>query len=512
MTAIAVVATVLWPLAAFFAGGADLSAWAAAPYLRTLALSLLVALGAFALGLPAAWALAAGGRLSGLLRALAVAVLLVPPYLAASAWLGLAWRAGLVELAQDAMALLPETSQNFMGGGNLFCAALVMAMSLWPCVALPAAAALAELGRSEREAALLARGRRGPLRAVELPAALPAAAAGAVLACALCWAEVGAPDLFVLDTAARDVLRGFERSHDYSMAAGRALPFLPLAALAAAFLAWLWSRPRSAELPRAQLAPLPGAPRAALWTAAVLTLSLGAVLAGLAANARSMAMVGPALAGAPAMLGRTLLLAFLSSVTALLLGGALVWALAASGSRWPLAVALAALSLGLIVPGTLWGLGCKRVCEAAAGTGVAGDALAAFLDSPAALIWAGAARAAFASAAIVAWGLRRVDPQLFEAARTAGLGLWSRALLAAGLLRRQLAAALLVGVALAIGEIGASVMIVPPGWCTLSVWVFNAMHYGHGEATAALALVAGAGAVLFGLAAAAAAGRKHEVK
>ena len=84
LAALAVLALVLGPLAAFFLGGADPGSLAAAPYVRTLLLAGLAALGALVLGLPAGWALAGSGKGARWLVAGSLAVLLVPPYLAAS--------------------------------------------------------------------------------------------------------------------------------------------------------------------------------------------------------------------------------------------------------------------------------------------------------------------------------------------------------------------------------------------------------------------------------------------
>jgi ABC-type Fe3+ transport system permease subunit len=499
----AAAAAALWPLAVFFLGPADLRSLAAGPYGRSLLLAGLAAAGALLLGLPAAWALAGSGPAGRGLRAGAVAVLLIPPYLAASAWMGLAWRLGLLALVERVLAFQPERSGDCLG-----LAALVLAGSLWPCVALPAAASLAALGREGREAALLARGRWGCLRAVELPAALPAALVGAGLALALALAEIGAPDIFMVSTAARDILLGFERTQGYAAAAGRALPLLAGALGLAGGLALVISRRGFAELARARFGETP-APRWAVgYSVALLAGTLGAVLAGLALNAGSAAAVAQAAREELPLVARSLLVALLAAGLAVLLAAPALPGPGRGGPGLRLALALGAFSLALVLPGALWGIGLLKARAALGGMGAPGAAGAELLYGPLALVWAGAARAVPGVAAVLAWGRLRVGAEQFEAGRTAGLGALGRLRLAAGLLRGPAAAALLLGVALALGDVGAAVLVSPPGWEPLAVRVFNAMHNGHGEVTAALALVTTAGAAGLGGLAAVLVGRR----
>jgi len=506
-----VLLVVLWPLAAFFCEPLSFeelqSDLIAAPYVRTVRLALLTAVGALVLGLPAAWALAGSGRLANWLRAGAFAVLLVPPYLAASAWLGFAWRLGLLTLDEKVLALLPGA--GFLGGGNLLVAAWVLSCALWPCVALPAAAALAAVGREGREAARLARGPWGCLRGVELPAALPAALIGAILAFALACAELGTTDLFMVGTAARDVLRGFESARDYSAAAGRSLPLLGLAVLLGLGLLIVGWRARFVELARARFSPAPAPRWARRYAAGLLGITLGGVLLGLLVNAGSLGALAKAVGDELELVLRSLFVALGAAALAVALGAVLLWALPSRGkcAGPALALSLGALSLTLLLPGSLWGMGMLATKRALA-MDPSVEAGLCLLEGPLTLFWAGAARAAVGAAAVLAWGRRGLSRELLESARLAGLSAPRRLWLLAGLMRWHLLAALLLGAALAFGELGAAIHVSPPGWEMLSLRVFNAMHNGHGHVTAALALVTTALAALFGALAALAARRK----
>jgi iron(III) transport system permease protein len=505
----AVLVALLWPLGVFFASSPDLGDLAAAPYGRSLSLGLLTATGTLLLGLPAAWALAGTGGASRWLRAAALAVLLIPPYLAASAWLGISGRCGFLALSEQALAFMPGASDAFMDGGNMLLCALVLVLALWPCVALPAAASLAALGRECREAALLARGRWACFRHVELPVALPAGIVGAIAAFALSLAELGAPDLFAFTTAARDILKGFEAHYDYSQAAGRALPLLGVAGALGVALVMLAGRYRLAELARTRHRGLPAPTWSSVYAALLSLLSLGAVLGGLALNAGSCGVILGAANQQLGLVARSLLVAGLAAVFAVLLCSVLLGVVRLKRGWVLYAGALGVLSLTLILPGTLWGLGLLRAREVLDSGGLLGRAASRFLDSPAVLVWAATARAMLGVGIVLGWGYRRLSPEMLEAGRTAGLSAARRWWLTAGLMRRYVIAALFLGTALALGELGATVMIAPPGWETLSVGVFKAMHSYHGDVTAALALITTAGAALFALIGAALAGRRQ---
>jgi ABC-type Fe3+ transport system permease subunit len=101
-----------------------------------------------------------------------------------------------------------------------------------------------------------------------------------------------------------------------------------------------------------------------------------------------------------------------------------------------------------------------------------------------------------ARAAYVAWRPLRdaVEPSQLEAAELAGWSrwrTWTRVELPA--LRPRLLAAGAVVFALSIGEIGASVLLAPPGRPPVVLSLFNLMHYGYDGTVAGLALALAAG-------------------
>jgi iron(III) transport system permease protein len=103
------------------------------------------------------------------------------------------------------------------------------------------------------------------------------------------------------------------------------------------------------------------------------------------------------------------------------------------------------------------------------------------------------------------YGLRSIPAEILDAAVLDGAGPLT-CLLRVALPQRVavIAAGWLVAMAVALGDLAASVLIVPPGVTTLAIRVFNLVHYGVEDRLAgiclftlvAMALVAGAAFLL----------------
>jgi iron(III) transport system permease protein len=103
-------------------------------------------------------------------------------------------------------------------------------------------------------------------------------------------------------------------------------------------------------------------------------------------------------------------------------------------------------------------------------------------------------------AILLAWHAARTVPQeMLDCAAVDGAGPVRRFGLAIGLLWPAWAAAWLVAMAVATGELAASILVVPPGVVTLPILIFNLIHYGVMDRVAAICLAL---VVLFAAAAA----------
>lgn len=98
---------------------------------------------------------------------------------------------------------------------------------------------------------------------------------------------------------------------------------------------------------------------------------------------------------------------------------------------------------------------------------------------------------------VLAAGFASVSDSLLDAARADGAGWWRRLLLVGLPLNLPMvAAAWLVVFALSVGELAATVLVMPPGTPTLTIRLFALLHYGIEDRVAAISLVLIAGVSL----------------
>jgi iron(III) transport system permease protein len=131
---------------------------------------------------------------------------------------------------------------------------------------------------------------------------------------------------------------------------------------------------------------------------------------------------------------------------------------------------------------------------------LAGLGLAVLWDPPGTLampVLAALTRGAPLASILLAAQRRRTEPRLLEAAHVFGRSRWHawRAVHLPLVGRGVLAAAGLV-FALSLGELGATLMVVPPGAQTLTLRVYTFLHAGASEEVAALCLLLGLLAVV----------------
>lgn len=174
----------------------------------SLALSVTVAIGCLALGVPAGWALARV-RLpaAGLWPVLAALPLAIPSYLTAFAWVS-----------------------TWPGLNGLWPLIAIMVLSCTPYVTLPVAAAFRLVDRRPADAArTLGRSPFGAFRATTLPQIAPAALAGALLAALYTLSDFGSPSLLRVQTLTWAVYSAFEGGLNRTLAAAIAFVLVLLA-------------------------------------------------------------------------------------------------------------------------------------------------------------------------------------------------------------------------------------------------------------------------------------------
>jgi iron(III) transport system permease protein len=151
---------------------------------------------------------------------------------------------------------------------------------------------------------------------------------------------------------------------------------------------------------------------------------------------------------------------------------------------------LLAIALCLTLPGPLLGLGIIRLLDRPPDSPL--SALAWLYDSNFAP-WLVQTLRALPIATLILWPALASIPQvMLDTAASDGAGWWGR-LLRIALPQRWLAviAAWLIALAVAVGELAATVLVMPPqrGATALSIQVFQLLHYGVDDRVAAICLV-----------------------
>lgn len=491
-------AALAWQSAVWLAGGGGgdlLSARRLELLVRSAGQALVVAAGATLLGTLAAlflwtWQAGRGQHFPSAVRWLIFLLAPLPPYIHALAWLALANAVGAAGAA----------------GRGVVMSAWVQVMAYLPLTTALALVGLESVESGLVEAARLARPDLCALSGVILPLAAPAILTGSGLCFLLSLTDYSVPSLFQVNTYPLEIFSEYSASSLPERAFVLAMPLLLISGLATLLLVGglrqtaTSSQARSGgaafELP-GWLTMLIGAALAA-WLA-----QLGAPLGVLLAQTGSWASFSQSVLEARSEIGFTLLTATAAGLLCLPLGLALSGELRRKGLRgwlgWFLVLA------PLAVPAPLVGIGLIAVWNRDLPVAVYGSAWMPVL--------AMLARFSALAALLALAQARRTDSRLFEAADIFQPGLlktWLEVrlpLLAPGLL----AAAGVVFV-LSAGELGATLIVAPPGQATLTMRIYNYLHYGASGTVAGLCLLMALASVGMGAAAALVFGRRRKVE
>jgi iron(III) transport system permease protein len=482
-------------------------------YLESIELALAVSAVATVLGWGSALFLWSGRRWArSHLVWLVVPLMALPPYVHALAWLSLS------DVAVASWTLFPFA---FRG----------RAAVLWVEVAAfaPLALGCAWLGLHSIDPELLEAGRvaRSDLQTllhVTLPLGAPALVAGAGIIFLLSLLDYSVPSLFDVPVYAMEIFSEFSASYSPERAFLLALPLL---VLAAAVVAAILQPVRTLALRQVRRgagkfsgAGEPGwhtsPPHWPAW--ATVAWALAATIVAFQALSPLVVMVwrgaeprqlASALAGTGGVVGYSLSSAFLAALLGVPLAAAAAHALGNATPREPgyrrwragpgKQVRTLVVLAPLAIPASLVGIGFILLQQQALqATGL--SRLLAIQTAGAAVAWAGAARFA-PLAALLFWAqLQRRDPLLLEAARVFQPSWWRRQvqvtlpLVAPGLL----AGAGLV-FALTMGELGATLMVIPPGRSTLTMRIYSYLHYGATATVTGLCLALAAAVLAAGL-------------
>jgi iron(III) transport system permease protein len=409
----------------------------------------------------------------------------LPPYVHALAWSAFAHGA---RLGLQAAGIAVATPSGWTA------AFWVESMAMLPLATALAGLALASIERPLLEAARTQRADDTVWWRIALPLAAPMLAAGTGVLFVLVLTDYSVPSLFGLTTYPLEVFAEFSASNDPIRALAVAVPALAVGAAVLVFLqaALRDAASRPARDDRPWHAPPQWSPPIALAQRLALALLAAActvLLASLLIEIGSPAHFVDTLVAARAEIGVSLRVAAGTALVCLPPAVAMAGALQRQGPRG--AAGWAWVTVPFAIPAPLQGVGLVALWNRPLGVELYG--------TEAMLVLAGAARFAPIAALLVLAQMRRVDPALVDAARLLRPGALRTLLsIRLPLLAPGLLAAFGATFALTLGELGASLIVTPPGSATLTLRIYNYLHFGALQDVAALCLVLVAVAALVG--------------
>jgi iron(III) transport system permease protein len=434
---------------------------------------------ATAIGAPLGLALARAGlprRWAFRLALSAPAVL--PPYVVGLAWIYLAGSRGTL-----ATLVGPERIAAWIY--SLPAAVVVLGLVFYPLTMLATEVAVGRVDGRLEEAGLLVAGPRRVTWRITLPLAAPGILAGALIVFVLAVSEFGVPGVLQVRVYTTEVFTAFAALYDPARAARTAAPLLLLCGgAAAAALALVGERQvgarRKAPTPPAMMARHSRRLAAAATTVVILALALPmGVLGREASGSRSIA---GALAGSGEAIVNSLWLAIAGASIVVAIAVWLGYARARLGGA-----ASTAIDVLLVVlfawPSTLVGVGLIGVWNR-------GGYWGAVYGTEGMLIVASVARLLPIAVLALAASFRTVPVSHEEAAAVSGARwlrtVWRLVLPQAG---AGILAVWVVTFVFAFGELGASILVAPPGESTLPIRIYTIIANAPSSTVAALALL-----------------------
>lgn len=397
---------------------------------------------------------------------------LIPPYIHAIIW---------TRLERFLMPMFPLNVHGLYG------AVIVLTLSYFPFVFFLVLAGLNSIDRNLEEVSLLYHGPASTLKTITLPLVMPHILAGGIMVFIFSIVNISVPDILRVRVYPLEIFIQFSAFYD-----NRAATLLSLPLVCVTFLLLLslkqFMKGRSylqigAGQDKRMITPLKNFHAPAL-TFSIAISGLSSILpVGLLAKGvvDTPGIVGKTLASCLPQLTFSVAIAVAGSAATLALGFFVACIIRSAGTRMATFLSLAAF-LPLAIPGTTIGIGMIAVWNR--------PYLDAFYGSTMMMLMGYIARFIPFAVIIVLSGLEQIRPEFEESAVLAGRSFFSRMIMILiPLLRKHILVVFIMGFILCFGELGTTLLIIPPGSETLPVKLYNLMHYGAEQMVSALCLI-----------------------
>ncbi|MFY9609322.1 MAG: iron ABC transporter permease [Blastocatellia bacterium] len=413
------------------------------------------------------------------LRLALIIPLVLPTHVLGLAWIYISGSTGIAAhlLGRD---LLSDSTYSLAG------AVAVLSIGFFPLAMLATEAAARRVDGRLEEAGLLVATPRRVFRRITLPLIAPGVASAALVIFVLALSEFGLPGLLRVRVFTTEVFTAFAAQYDFGRATALSTPLLLIALIAAVALKLTIGD----RLLMTRRSMHPGlifnmgrwrAP-ALILIGIVLALSALLPLSALALEAQGVGPIVGAVQASGSAITNSIVLSLCGAVLSVTLGLLLGYSRARARTRLGRLADLVFIVL-FAAPSTVIGVGLIGLWNR---HGPLGEVY----RSPLIIVIAYLARVVPVAALILAAATRQVPVSLEEAAEVAGAS-WPRAF--ARIVFPQItaaaAAALVVSFIFAFGELGATVLVAPPGESTLPVRVYTLIANAPSSQVASLALM-----------------------
>jgi iron(III) transport system permease protein len=417
-------------------------------------------------------------RNQALVRLALAAPVTLPPYVVALAWTYAGGSRGLVAALVGRDLLSAWTY-------SLPAVVIVLSLVFYPLSMLATEAAMRSVDGRLEEAALLAAPPGRVLRRITLPLALPAVVAAALVIFVLAASDFGVAGLLRVRVYTTEIFTAFAALYDFGRAAVLTLPLLVVSILVAAAAGALAG---DRLLAAGRLTGAPGVSLeqwrrpAAAAVVATLAVALGLPLTMLGREALGVRSFPDTVAASGDAILNSLVLSAAGATAVVALAVWIAYGRARADPRLGRVIDMLLVTL-FALPSTVVGVGLIGVWNRP-------GLLGAVYGTSLMVLLACLARLVPVAALGLSAGVRLVPVSHEEAAAVGGAG-WLRTMRRIVLPQMWLAlgAAWVVAFVLAFGELGATILVAPPGEATLPIRVYTMTANAPAAQVAALALL-----------------------
>ena len=414
-------------------------------------------------------------RVSRIMIVLIIALLPIPPYIHALAW---------NNILSAFNTLISGTSYQPFALQGWVMAWWVQVMAFLPFACLIGIIALHAISRDLIDSARVVSPDITVLSKIMIPISYPLLSAGFGFLFLLGITEYSVPSLFSVDTYALDIFAAFSATNVIAIACAAALPLIAIAAcvlvLCQPGIRALGEFPGWTGTGSSQLQDWPAWFSVLQYSAVILiVLQVGVLIFGTAGSMGSLPGVGAAISTSGMEIVYSLEIGILAVLIGIPLAAGIVSLMPkenyAKNVFWIL------VTLSLAIPSSLIGMGLLTLFTAT----TIGPILGLLLP-----VFAGIVRFLPVAIIIISAQVHMIDPVLLDAARFLGdISSASYRKVVGPMIAPGIFIAAVFLFALTLGELGATLLVAAPGHQTLTMKIYNYLHYGSFSAVAGLSVL-----------------------